>query len=136
MAYDHPLVKGIAQTVEGVALDQLPDGVLLQRLAGKDRRVGEDEVPRLQRVGQRLQKGKLRPEVFGQQALEGCEILNPGGECCAECTCTYFVYAGEKAKAMGYIPAILKDEEVTEDEVITRMCEFRPRSFGNKLGTK
>ncbi len=64
------------------------------------------------------------------------EILNPDGECCAECTCTYFVYAGEKAKAMGYIPAILKDEEVTEDEVITSMCELRPRSFGNKLRTK
>ena len=45
------------------------------------------------------------------------EILNPDGECCAECTCTYFVYAGDKAIEMGYMPATLDDAEVTLEDV-------------------
>ena len=46
------------------------------------------------------------------------EILSPDGVCCAECTCTYFAYAGEKAREMGYEPATLGEEEVTLDEAI------------------
>jgi uncharacterized protein (TIGR00369 family) len=46
------------------------------------------------------------------------EILSPEGVCCAECTCTYFVYTGEKALEMGYIPAILDEKEVTLEEAI------------------
>ena len=46
------------------------------------------------------------------------EILNPDGECCAECSCTYFIYTGDKAVEMGYIPARLADEDVTLQEAI------------------
>jgi acyl-coenzyme A thioesterase PaaI-like protein len=46
------------------------------------------------------------------------EILSPDGVCCAECTCTYFVFTGEKALEMGYIPAILDEKEVTLEEAI------------------
>ena len=46
------------------------------------------------------------------------EILSPDGVCCAECTCTYFAYTGEKAREMGYEPATLGEEEVTLDEAI------------------
>ena len=45
------------------------------------------------------------------------EILSPEGVCCAECTCTYFVYGGDKAVEMGYMPASLDDAEVTLEEV-------------------
>lgn len=46
------------------------------------------------------------------------EILSPEGVCCAECTCTYFLYTGEKAREMGYEPATLGEEEVTLDEAV------------------
>ena len=46
------------------------------------------------------------------------EILSPEGVCCAECTCTYFVYAGEKAREMGYEPARLSEEDITEEDAL------------------
>jgi acyl-coenzyme A thioesterase PaaI-like protein len=46
------------------------------------------------------------------------EILSPDGQCCAECTCTYFVYTGEKALEMGYIPARLSENEISLEEAI------------------
>ena len=46
------------------------------------------------------------------------EILGPDGVCCAECTCTYFLYTGEKAREMGYEPATLGEEEVTLEEAV------------------
>jgi uncharacterized protein (TIGR00369 family) len=46
------------------------------------------------------------------------EILNPDGECCAECTCTYFIYTEEKSIEMGYIHTRLADEDVTLQEAI------------------
>ena len=46
------------------------------------------------------------------------EILNPDGECCAECTCTYFLISGEKSREMGYESAYLDDVEVTLEEAI------------------
>ena len=46
------------------------------------------------------------------------EILNPDGECCAECTCTYFLFTAEKSAEMGYLPARLDDEEITFDEAV------------------
>ena len=46
------------------------------------------------------------------------EILSPDGMCCAECTCTYFLYTGDKAREMGYEPATLGEEEVTLEEAI------------------
>ena len=46
------------------------------------------------------------------------EILSPDGMCCAECTCTYFLYTGEKAREMGYEPATLGEEDVTLEEAI------------------
>ena len=45
-------------------------------------------------------------------------ILSPDGQCCAECTCTYFVYTGEKALEMGYIPARLSENEISLEEAI------------------
>ena len=46
------------------------------------------------------------------------EILSPESVCCAECTCTYFLYTGEKAREMGYEPATLGEEEMTLDEAV------------------
>ena len=51
------------------------------------------------------------------------EILSPDGELCAECTCTYFVYTGEKAIEMGYMPATLDDAEVTLEDVEVSLNE-------------
>ena len=48
------------------------------------------------------------------------EIWSPDGVLCAECTCTYFVYATEKAIEMGYEPALLDNEDVDLQEVIRR----------------
>lgn len=55
------------------------------------------------------------------------ELLNPSGELCAECECTYFVYAGDKAREMGYEPAVLADEEVTMEEVLAHVQEHHSR---------
>ena len=46
------------------------------------------------------------------------EILSPEGVYCAERTCTYFVYAGEKAREMGYEPARLSEEDITEEDAL------------------
>ncbi len=51
------------------------------------------------------------------------ELWSPDGVLCAECTCTYFVYTGEKAREMGYEPATLGTEELTLDEVIAHVAE-------------
>jgi uncharacterized protein (TIGR00369 family) len=51
------------------------------------------------------------------------EILSPEGVCCAECTCTYFIYTGEKAIEMGYLPACLDDAEVTLEDVEVTLSE-------------
>lgn len=61
--------------------------------------------------------GKL-VEQYRNIAIVHGEILNPDGECCSECTCTYYIYAEEKAVEMGYIPARLDDEEVTMEDAI------------------
>jgi len=49
------------------------------------------------------------------------EILSPEGECCAECTCAYFVMKGEKALEMGYLPATLGDKEISIEEAIAHL---------------
>ncbi len=46
------------------------------------------------------------------------EILSPDDVCCAECTCTYFVYTGEKAREMGYEPARLSEEDISEEDAL------------------
>ena len=51
------------------------------------------------------------------------ELWSPDGVLCAECTCIYFVYTGEKAREMGYEPATLGTEELTLDEVIAHVAE-------------
>ncbi len=45
-------------------------------------------------------------------------ILNPDGEVCADCTCTYFIFEGKKAVEMGYIPASLGDRDFSMNEII------------------
>ena len=46
------------------------------------------------------------------------EILNPDGECCAECTCTYFLISGEKAREMGYEFTGLEETDLTVEEAV------------------
>lgn len=46
------------------------------------------------------------------------EIWSPDGVLCAECTCTYFVYPEQKAREMGYEPALLDEQDVDLQEVI------------------
>ena len=46
------------------------------------------------------------------------EIWSPDEVWCAECTCTYFVYPEQKAREMGYEPALLDEQDVDLQEVI------------------
>lgn len=46
------------------------------------------------------------------------EILSPDGVCCAECTCTYFLFTAEKSAEMGYLPTHLDEEDVTFEEAV------------------
>ena len=74
MPHHDPAIKGIAQLVPGVTAQKLPDPVLLQGLVGIDGRVGEGISPGPHRVGELIQKGKLRRKARGKQALEGLKI--------------------------------------------------------------
>lgn len=67
-----------------------------------------------------LLKAKLVEHRRTLAVVKG-EIWSPDGVLCAECTCTYFVYAMEKAIEMGYEPALLDEKEVTLEEVIAHI---------------
>ena len=74
VSHHDPFVKGIAQLIPGVAAHQLPGAVLGQGLVRIYRRMGKDVTPCLRRMGQRVQKGKLRRETLRQAAAKNVKI--------------------------------------------------------------
>lgn len=52
-------------------------------------------------------------------------LLSPENVVCAECQCTYFTFDEKKAAGMGYIPAILGDQDISLDEAVGHIVRYK-----------
>ncbi len=69
--------------------------------------------------GALILRARLKSNNHRVAVVEG-ELADVNGNILTTCECTYFSFSGEKAKEMGFVEAMLSDEDLTLAQVIER----------------